>query len=598
MVASEEKSDVVGIPNFETEKGIFSLLNDAVILLDEQFTIRYWNEAATKIYRRTLPQVINRFLYAVTRYEFIQSNEIEAVDQLKTTGHWSGLVKIFHDDGRSSYLETVVRRIPKPVGANWDFVAVNRDITQQYEATLSISNYTSLLNSIEETYIVLNAERRVVVSHFKPVTAAFYGFTYKVGEYYLDRIPANRHAPIAGAVDQAFTGKSVSYDVSSPLMQGVVLQVTYLPIYSSAGLISHVCTVVKDVSEEREIDRLRQEQRKSENRLFEARKLFEEFMQRSPILAWIADSKGMIKFMNGAQRQTLQLNTWDTLQSIDTTFPGALGADLLEQVTRTITKGETVDRIFNYPDQNENRSLKAVIFPINIHRENMAACWSVDVTAQVRTQQQLTKFQEIHQHWLLETMIDAQESERDNVSRLLRDSINQTLASCKVFLELSGDNDQQIINSANLHLENAIQQIREISETLDPVTIDHVGLALAVETMVSRSSHQIIVSTRQADEIDRSLSRPIQLGAYRILQKILSILEEQRQNNNYTLDLCLEEGNLLVGIEPWDMELAQQGLRAKSWNTILVRIASLDGNYAIEEDRLVIALPLKSSSIS
>jgi PAS domain-containing protein len=75
--------------NFQAN--ILAQINDAVIAIDNQHCITYWNRAAEKLYGCTAAEILGQRLEASHRYLWLQpEDEQAAADALATTGVANG----------------------------------------------------------------------------------------------------------------------------------------------------------------------------------------------------------------------------------------------------------------------------------------------------------------------------------------------------------------------------------------------------------------------------------------------------------------------------------------------------------------------------
>ena len=107
---------------------------DAIIAVDADWQIRYWNQAAAHIYGWEASEAVGRpstDVLAVVRY-LDRSDEAQVVARIGAEGVWRGEVVQRHQDGRELIVESAVHLLRNPAGATIGMLAVNRDVTARH----------------------------------------------------------------------------------------------------------------------------------------------------------------------------------------------------------------------------------------------------------------------------------------------------------------------------------------------------------------------------------------------------------------------------------------------------------------------------------
>jgi two-component system NarL family sensor kinase len=146
-------------------------------------------------------------------------------------------------------------------------------------------------------------------------------------------------------------------------------------------------------------------------------------------------------------------------------------------------------------------------------------------------------------------IIEAQESERRRVARDLHDGINQILSSIQFRLKSAEEKDTtkknplvKQISEARMLLEEAIQEVRRISQNLRPSILDDLGLIAAVrsvcEEFVERCKIQI--DTDFSGIVGR-LPDNIELVLFRTIQESLNNIEKHSAATHVDLHLVMKD---------------------------------------------------------
>lgn len=150
--------------------------------------------------------------------------------------------------------------------------------------------------------------------------------------------------------------------------------------------------------------------------------------------------------------------------------------------------------------------------------------------AQKRVQSEKLKNQEIQisfQGQLLEKTIEAQEKERDRISRELHDDIGSKLNIIHLNLHLlksnlaKGNNVDELLTDIRLALNDSIETSRTISHELVPPTLQKFGIKSAIEDLQSsvNKTKQIHLTTEYITDWDIKETLA-QLHLYRIVQEL------------------------------------------------------------------------------
>ncbi len=127
-------------------------------------------------------------------------------------------------------------------------------------------------------------------------------------------------------------------------------------------------------------------------------------------------------------------------------------------------------------------------------------------------------------------IINAQESERRRVARDLHDSVNQILSSVKFRMESVEERAQRkdkalrdVVASAKVSLEKAMNEVRRISQNLRPSELDDLGVIPAVRSMCEEFEEVTKVGVDlKFLRFPKKLSPEIEVTMYRIIQEALS----------------------------------------------------------------------------
>jgi PAS domain S-box-containing protein len=111
---------------------ILAQVSDAVIAVDLEERIIYWNQAAERLYGLKAEDVLGRKLEECCQYQWLKpEDEQVALNSLATTGEWQGENIHIRSTGDIIHVESSVSSIKDEHGTHTGFLAVVRDISER-----------------------------------------------------------------------------------------------------------------------------------------------------------------------------------------------------------------------------------------------------------------------------------------------------------------------------------------------------------------------------------------------------------------------------------------------------------------------------------
>jgi signal transduction histidine kinase len=138
------------------------------------------------------------------------------------------------------------------------------------------------------------------------------------------------------------------------------------------------------------------------------------------------------------------------------------------------------------------------------------------VASTQNNKQQQTRFNKV--------IIDAQESERNIISRELHDNVNQLLTCAMLFMESARKDASQrqiLMKKASEYQSLAMEEIRRISKSLSTSMVKTIGLKESIDDVIynMRRHRQITVAFQYNKRVTEKLSDDRQLMLFRIIQE-------------------------------------------------------------------------------
>ncbi|MFH0974196.1 MAG: PAS domain S-box protein [Spirochaetota bacterium] len=134
-------------------------VHDAVIGLDADFVVNYWNDSAAAMYGWTAKEAIGKKSFDLLKTEYVGSTKDEVASRLTTNGHTIFEAIHYTKDGRQRSVEVRSIVTYDNQGRPAEFISSCRDITKRKQAEEalqeSVQTYRLLVNSIPNTSIHL-----------------------------------------------------------------------------------------------------------------------------------------------------------------------------------------------------------------------------------------------------------------------------------------------------------------------------------------------------------------------------------------------------------------------------------------------------------
>lgn len=149
------------------QSGVLTHVHDAVIALDKQHNITYWNGGAQRLLGYTPEEALGRKVEAITRYGWVRpGDEEESNRSMEETGSWHGENIHYKKDGTQLYVESSVSLLKDENGATVGMLAVVRDITDrkraEEELRASEIRFRLLYQNIPLGYQSLNGDGNIL----------------------------------------------------------------------------------------------------------------------------------------------------------------------------------------------------------------------------------------------------------------------------------------------------------------------------------------------------------------------------------------------------------------------------------------------------
>jgi len=176
-----------------------------------------------------------------------------------------------------------------------------------------------------------------------------------------------------------------------------------------------------------------------------------------------------------------------------------------------------------------------------------------DITEKRKLEKELAEQELAQQKLITEVTIQAQEKERNQLGKELHDNINQVLATIKMFLGMSVEQEgmrPDLIQRSLTNVNYAIEEIRKLSKSLVAPSLGDIGLADALQelaeeiNLANRLKVELVNGINEAHKIDKNM----ELVLYRIAQEQLNNIRKYAKAEKAVITIRTERGNLFFSV--------------------------------------------------
>jgi len=157
---------------------------------------------------------------------------------------------------------------------------------------------------------------------------------------------------------------------------------------------------------------------------------------------------------------------------------------------------------------------------------------------------------------LMRDTLDAQEAERERVCLEVHDGVSQTLASAFQYLQTleaalpEGTDARQLLVRASALVKQAIQESREVINSLQPATLRDLGLvATLYQEMRQLKLETGLEVDFKADPI--RLPHDVETGLYRIIHEAVTNVRKHADSKRLSVRLTSVDEGLGVEVRDW-----------------------------------------------
>lgn len=175
-----------------------------------------------------------------------------------------------------------------------------------------------------------------------------------------------------------------------------------------------------------------------------------------------------------------------------------------------------------------------------------------NITELKRLSLQLAEQEIQKQKQLMQATIDAQEKERREIGRELHDNISQHLTTTRLYLEVARDKAEGellgMIGRAHKGMLDIVSEIRQISESLVPPSLNDIGLVESIRDLCDplRNTHAFKVDFQYSQFDEELLPDNMKLMLFRIIQEQVNNIIRHANANSILISLQTSKHHVML----------------------------------------------------
>jgi PAS domain S-box-containing protein len=282
------------------QAGVLAQVSDAVLVLDLDQRITYWNRGAERLYGFPADEALGRDLLGLVQYGWLRTgDEPAAARSLEFTGTWTGENTAFRKDGEKIFVESTVSILRDPRGQPAGLLSLVHDVTERKRAESALrvaeAKYRSIFENAVEGIFQTAPDGRFVTAN--PMLARTFGFSNPRDMLATAATAANHFYVQAGRRDQFLAllrehGAVTNFESQIRRKDGALVWISEnaRAVRDAAGTLVAFEGTVVDITE----------RKRAEESLRETNETLRALIQASPLAILALDPQGNVRSWNAA----------------------------------------------------------------------------------------------------------------------------------------------------------------------------------------------------------------------------------------------------------------------------------------------------------
>lgn len=543
---------------------ILDNVSDVIVTTDLDFKVRSWNRIAEDYYDVLEKDAVGKKMSELADFTFYDTSLEAVVRQLREKDGWEGEAHFSRSNGEVKYFHYTLKGIYDEHRNKIGYLSTGRDITEKKMADEKMKKseqfYRTLIADSLDGIILLDKEGIIKFSSPSVKNVLGYETTDIIGKSGFEFVHGE---------DLLWAAESFQKEVSeNPEIKYIVIRLRKKtgewiwctvrghnllnnPYIHSIVVYFHDDTLRKQASDA----------------LKESEKKFRSLIRDLQVGVFLADKRGTIMMCNKALSLLLSLpeeeivgrNVYEILD-MDMINEKEELIPLEQRPLSTAIESKSTVKDFvlgvRHPLTSERCWIMMNADPIVDEKDEIKhiVCSVMDLTERKKLEKQLLEEQIGHQKEIAQATIDGQEAERREIGKELHDNIGQQLTTIKLFLDLAkstaDDAAQEMISMGLKGVSEVINEIRAMSRSLVPSTLQDLGLIESINELVdSIGRTQVISILLDSDGFpENKLPENQKLALYRIIQEQLNNIVKHANASQVSIVLREKKGRAVLEI--------------------------------------------------
>lgn len=464
---------------------------------------------------------------------------------LHERGSWTGELEAQKQNGSPVYLALVAGLVRDVSGRPLCTMATLADITERRrtEAALreSEERYRDLVENSRE--LICTHDLNGVILSANPAAAAVLG--YDLAELVGKNIQDNLAPEVRDQFDEYMT-RLLKDGVTSGIMlvQTKSGEIRVWDYYNSLRTKGVAAPIVRGMA--RDIT----EQRRAQKALYESEERYRELFENARDAIYVHDLSGRYTSVNRAAEE---LSGFRRDEILGKHYSNFMAPSHLKHARENLCKklDDTLATIYEAEIISKSGRRTPVEISSCLIYENGTPVGvqgiARDLSERKQTQEAMRVFSR--------ALIEAQETERQNIARELHDEIGQVLTAIRINLDhIKGscaiEQCLPHVDDSIVVVDEALAKVRELSLDLRPSLLDNLGLSAALRWYVDRYAQRTGIAAEIRTLIrEQRLKHEVETACFRIVQEALTNVARHAKAKRVEVNIKELDGNVVLTVK-------------------------------------------------
>lgn len=229
-------------------------------------------------------------------------------------------------------------------------------------------------------------------------------------------------------------------------------------------------------------------------------------------------------------------------------------------------------------------------YTIRVYKQRIEANRLITIQKEEINNQQISKLEDDIKINSMKSMLEGQEIERERIAKDLHDSLGGVLSTIKLQFDsvqnkVKGVGDIREYKKAHTLIDAAVDEVRSISQNLQPSSLENLGLIAAIKDLINRFDGPKYPDIDfQFYSFPEGLNKMTSLYIYRMVQELLHNSIKHAQASEIMIQLIKDEDELVIHFEDdgigFDPENTRKG--GMGMDNLKGRASYLKGSITID----------------